>query len=400
MSESQIKNIIYQIANGLAYMHKNGFFHRDMKPENLLIHSETDVIKIADYGLAREIRSMPPFTDYVSTRWYRAPEIILKSGSYNSPVDIFALGCIMAELYMLAPLFNGTNELDQLNKVVKILGTPPQSWKEGHQLAQKLNFKFPGNEKIPLKNIIYNASPEALDLIEQMLNYESHKRPTAQQILNHPYFTKRPTSKQFPGSQPISRNVPQNNLDLSDPNKRHIISTSSNVLNNYGNHKFNSENASFNLNREDNNPNMGNNIMRNYSEFHPAKPSINKHFDLENTTPIPNNQRGIGIGQSQNHSNAQILNNNKNKGINDINMDDWMMDDELFNKYLNNKQAPTFKNVENDTKNSASIMNSNHNLKKPNIVGGSGGILNSHRNNNTSNLNQNSSIKTERNTSS
>ena len=100
MTESQIKNIIYQTASGLSYMHKNGFFHRDLKPENLLISSETDVIKIADFGLAREIRSMPPFTDYVSTRWYRAPEIILKSSSYNSPVDIFALGCIMAELYM------------------------------------------------------------------------------------------------------------------------------------------------------------------------------------------------------------------------------------------------------------------------------------------------------------
>ena len=95
---------------GLAYMHKHGFFHRDLKPENLLVKG--DSVKIADFGLAREIRSRPPFTDYVSTRWYRAPEILLRSTNYNSPVDMFACGAIMAELYLLRPLFPGNNETD------------------------------------------------------------------------------------------------------------------------------------------------------------------------------------------------------------------------------------------------------------------------------------------------
>jgi serine/threonine protein kinase len=92
-------------------MHKHGFFHRDLKPENLLINTN-NIIKLIDFGLAREIRSRPPYTDYVSTRWYRAPEILLRSTNYNSPVDIFALGCIMAELYLMKPLFNGTSEID------------------------------------------------------------------------------------------------------------------------------------------------------------------------------------------------------------------------------------------------------------------------------------------------
>jgi len=92
-------------------MHKHGFFHRDLKPENLLI-SPDNVVKLIDFGLAREVRSRPPFTDYVSTRWYRAPEILLRSTNYNSPVDIFALGCIMAELYLMKPLFNGSSEID------------------------------------------------------------------------------------------------------------------------------------------------------------------------------------------------------------------------------------------------------------------------------------------------
>lgn len=82
-----------------------------MKPENILLTKDNKV-KIADFGLAREIRSSPPYTDYVSTRWYRSPEILLKSHNYNSPVDVFALGCIMAELYNQEPLFKGNSEID------------------------------------------------------------------------------------------------------------------------------------------------------------------------------------------------------------------------------------------------------------------------------------------------
>jgi serine/threonine protein kinase len=82
-----------------------------MKPENILVNSQ-DQVKLADFGLAREIRSRPPYTDYVSTRWYRAPELLLRSTNYNSPIDIFALGCIMAELYLLRPLFPGNSEVD------------------------------------------------------------------------------------------------------------------------------------------------------------------------------------------------------------------------------------------------------------------------------------------------
>jgi serine/threonine protein kinase len=108
--ENQIRSIMWQTIAGTAYMHKHGFFHRDMKPENLLVKG--DMVKVADFGLAREIRSRPPFTDYVSTRWYRAPEILLRSTNYNSPVDIFACGAIMAELYLLRPLFPGNNETD------------------------------------------------------------------------------------------------------------------------------------------------------------------------------------------------------------------------------------------------------------------------------------------------
>ena len=121
--ESVIRNIMYQILQGLAFIHKHGFFHRDMKPENLLCMGP-ELVKIADFGLARELRSQPPYTDYVSTRWYRAPEVLLRSSVYSSPIDVWAVGSIMAELYTLRPLFPGTSEVDEIFKICQVLGTP------------------------------------------------------------------------------------------------------------------------------------------------------------------------------------------------------------------------------------------------------------------------------------
>lgn len=187
MPESEIRTLIFQITKGLAFMHKNGYFHRDLKPENILVTSE-GIVKVADLGLAREIRSSPPYTDYVSTRWYRSPEILLKSSTYNSPVDIFSLGCIMAELYLQQPLFNGNSEIDQLQKICKVLGTPTKSWAEGHKLSAQMGFEFPTHDAVPLKDIITNASPKALDLLASMLKFDNSKRITAAKMLNHPYF--------------------------------------------------------------------------------------------------------------------------------------------------------------------------------------------------------------------
>ena len=111
LPEAGVRSIMFQLLQGLAFMHKHGFFHRDIKPENCLVKG--DVLKIADFGLAREIRSRPPFTEYVSTRWYRAPEVLLRCPSYNSPVDIFAAGAIMGELVTMRPMFPGNSEADQ-----------------------------------------------------------------------------------------------------------------------------------------------------------------------------------------------------------------------------------------------------------------------------------------------
>ncbi|XP_029660550.1 serine/threonine-protein kinase ICK isoform X3 [Formica exsecta] len=186
--EPVIRNMVYQVLQGLAFMHKHGFFHRDMKPENLLCMGP-ELVKIADFGLAREIRSRPPYTDYVSTRWYRAPEVLLHSTTYNSPIDIWAVGCIMAELYTFRPLFPGKSEIDEIFKICSVIGTPDkEDWPEGYQLAAAMNFKFPNFTRTSLAVLIPNASQEAVILMEDMLQWNPIKRPTAQQSLRYPYF--------------------------------------------------------------------------------------------------------------------------------------------------------------------------------------------------------------------
>ena len=107
----------------MAFIHRNGYFHRDLKPENILC-SGSELVKIADFGLVREIRSRPPFTDYVSTRWYRAPEVLLHSSSYSIAVDLWAIGCIAAEIYTHRALFPGNTENQQLHLICQLLGSP------------------------------------------------------------------------------------------------------------------------------------------------------------------------------------------------------------------------------------------------------------------------------------
>lgn len=189
-SEAQIKCIVFQTLKGINYMHKYGFFHRDLKPENILV--DGDFLKIADFGLAREIRSVPPYTDYVSTRWYRAPECLLRSTNYNSPVDIWALGCIIIELFNFKPIFAGNSEKEVLYKICSVLGTPSQTTDPNMlTLAKKLDFKFPINISPPLLNsIIPDASNDAIDFINEMLQWEPGRRPTAAALLSHPFFTK------------------------------------------------------------------------------------------------------------------------------------------------------------------------------------------------------------------
>lgn len=121
---------------------------------------------------------------------YRAPEVLLHSTTYNSPIDIWAVGCIMAELYTFRPLFPGKSEIDEIFKICSVIGTPDkEDWPEGYQLATAMNFKFPNFTRTSLAVLIPNASQEAVILMEDMLQWNPIKRPTAQQSLR--YITNR-----------------------------------------------------------------------------------------------------------------------------------------------------------------------------------------------------------------
>ncbi|XP_038973552.1 cyclin-dependent kinase F-4-like isoform X2 [Phoenix dactylifera] len=186
-SEAEVRNWCLQIFRALAYMHQRGYFHRDLKPENLLVTK--DIIKIADFGLAREVSSEPPYTEYVSTRWYRAPEVLLQSSVYGSAVDMWAMGAIMAELFSLRPLFPGSSEVDEVYKICSIIGTPNQcTWAEGLQLADAIKFRFPQFASVNLSLLVPSASKDAINLISWLCSWDPSRRPTAAEALQHSFF--------------------------------------------------------------------------------------------------------------------------------------------------------------------------------------------------------------------
>lgn len=188
--EPVIKEIIKQVLNGLSYIHRHGFFHRDIKPENLLCRSGSRSIKIADFGLTREIDSKPPYTDYVSTRWYRAPELLLHSNNYNWAIDIWAVGCISGELYTLQPMFPGRSEIDQIFKICQVIGTPNVlEWPEGQRLASLVQIDFPNLVPLNLNDLLNNCSKNGLMMIKSLLQWIPSRRPNAKDLLGHSFLS-------------------------------------------------------------------------------------------------------------------------------------------------------------------------------------------------------------------
>ncbi|KAM9291404.1 MAPK/MAK/MRK overlapping kinase isoform 3-T3 [Morus bassanus] len=122
LPEKKIKNYMYQLCKSLDYIHRNGIFHRDVKPENILIKQNT--LKLGDFGSCRSIYSKQPHTEYISTRWYRAPECLLTNGYYSYKIDMWSAGCVFYEITSFQPLFPGSNELDQISKIHDVIGTP------------------------------------------------------------------------------------------------------------------------------------------------------------------------------------------------------------------------------------------------------------------------------------
>lgn len=184
-----IKSFLHQLLQGINYCHVNRVLHRDLKPQNLLINLKTRELKLADFGLARAfgipVRS---YTHEVVTLWYRAPDVLMGNRNYSTPIDMWAVGCIFAEMATGRPLFPGQSEKDQLNKIFRIFGTPnPESWPAMVQLPEYQD-NFQQHQAKNLNNLIPQLDAKGLDLLKRLLAYDPDARISAADALSHPFF--------------------------------------------------------------------------------------------------------------------------------------------------------------------------------------------------------------------
>eukprot|EP00075_Anas_platyrhynchos_P005079 XP_012956140.2 MAPK/MAK/MRK overlapping kinase isoform X8 [Anas platyrhynchos] len=168
------------------HFERNGIFHRDVKPENILIKQNT--LKLGDFGSCRSIYSKQPYTEYISTRWYRAPECLLTDGYYSYKIDMWSAGCVFYEITSFQPLFPGSNELDQISKIHDVIGTPAKKTLNKFKQSTIMNFDFPFKKGKGIPPLVHNLSPKGFSLLYAMIKYDPDERIAAHQALQHPYF--------------------------------------------------------------------------------------------------------------------------------------------------------------------------------------------------------------------
>ncbi|WOL03967.1 mitogen-activated protein kinase [Canna indica] len=192
LSENHCQCFLFQLLQGLNYLHSANILHRDLKPANLLINDDFD-LKICDFGLARTINRMDDefLTEYVVTRWYRAPELLLSPDTYGTSIDVWSVGCILAELLGRKPIFPGTDALNQLKLIVDVLGTMSDAdlgFIDNSNAWQHLK-SLPHSPGVAFAELYPNADPLAIDLLQKMLVFDPSKRITVAESLKHPYLS-------------------------------------------------------------------------------------------------------------------------------------------------------------------------------------------------------------------
>ncbi len=192
LTDDHIQYFLYQALRGLKYIHSAQVIHRDLKPSNLLLNGNCD-LKICDFGLARGVKNGNDdndLTEYVVTRWYRAPEVMYSVQEYTYQIDVWALGCILAELHGRKPLFPGDDYIKQMNLIFDVIGTPTEDDMRFISNTRALAYikSLPTKPKVPFQRLYPHATPFALDLLDKMLVFNPNKRITVDEALAHPYF--------------------------------------------------------------------------------------------------------------------------------------------------------------------------------------------------------------------
>jgi mitogen-activated protein kinase 1/3 len=209
LTDAHAQYFIYQVLRGMKFIHTANVLHRDMKPSNLLVNSNCD-LAICDFGLARGIHgggsedtgaaagegsdaaaaASGGLTEYVVTRWYRAPELLCDNRTYGKKVDVWSCGCILGELFQRKPLLPGRDYLHQLNLIVNMIGTPEEDDMRHliHEGAKRALRGMRGTKK-DLSTIFPRASADALDLLAHMLVFDEEKRYSIEECLRHPYLS-------------------------------------------------------------------------------------------------------------------------------------------------------------------------------------------------------------------
>ena len=371
-----IRHIIYQLCKAIKYLHEQKIIHRDIKPENLLITQNMET-KLCDFGFARLISgNSEKLTDYVATRWYRAPELLISQGEYNTEVDYWAIGCIMGELVDGNPLFPGENELDQIHCIQKILGN----------LTDEQVDKFYSNPIFQGKNLLNITKPETLErkyfgkLNKQAINFmkgllevDPKKRLNKTTVFQHPYLAK------LASTDPQMKKTPQINPQ-NEKNNNKVNNT--NILHN------NNDNNNSNININTNNKNFVNILNKIMGK--------NEEDKINTNNFIPNNQiLKIKIVQTNNKktngkNNNDISNNEikNNKDKNELNINN--------NGVINDNNENTNINIIQKQPNITNINIINYNTVNENFYQNN----NNNKNNQKKEKNNKSKEKIENNTNS
>ena len=372
-----IRHLIYQLCKSIKYLHDQNIIHRDIKPENLLITDKMES-KLCDFGFARLVsETNEKLTDYVATRWYRAPELLLSQGNYGKEVDYWAIGCIMGELVDGNPLFPGENEIDQLHCIQKVLGN----------FTDKQEEMFYSNPLFNGKNLLKITKPETLEkrylgkfnkkaisFMKGLLALDPKKRLNGNSVFKHPYFEKlvladlqKEVEQRIQIQIQNERNIKEEQR-LSMRNKINNELTNKGIINNIKNEKRDHSQNSINNNEisqiigkrliKKNNSNSSNKIL----VMNISNPRINDKLNIEN-----NSNSNINLINNNNNINS-ILTNNYTNTINSLPQNPTNITNINIINYNNYEENHSQGNSNNNTLISQKLKENNSKKKYTNII--------------------------------